>query len=835
MNHSNDDDNQTDISYCHIFDLTSIETDNHNENHNEKQQISLETINININDNNIGHMSPETKKSLLDIIDECFTYVSCNEDLSITSEMFSHILTKISNFINCDYGFIGELCINEEDNKYFKYFSTYSKSDDSFKLFNKKNLDIYLKDIIQEKIIEFNEPIVINDLKVSTFCAYPLLKQEKLMGIICFAREHSHHFTEEDLKNINILSKFVCNILINVKNMEELDMRKMNFISNMSHEVRTPLNSILSSITLLNSTDLTSQQIDYLDILKVCSQQLMDIVNDILDFSKIISKGIKLNMEPISIVNCITNVFTMFDLKAKQKKIDFYINYSNEELPDLILADNIRIHQILINIISNAVKFTKEGGKIELIVKQVFYENDHCELLFTLTDTGIGIKKQNLGKVFDAFNQLDKNYLNEISGVGLGLSITKHLVQLFNGTIHIESDYNKGTKVVVKIPFKVYTKKTDVEQLIQFFTNKHVLIFDQNPKERFEIFKYLNTYNIHSLLSSTIEETIEYLTIHKDLDFIIMDSFENLENEQFKNIFKTDENTKVIILNELSTFKHFKYDYKLMRPITKDKIYNLLNNIYNCTSNKLVKSHSYIKLDNSYYNINNHLLQNSSEIVYRFPQISKASPPHSLPHSPPHSPPQTPHHSPQHSNSKNNETNNKIKILIAEDNKQNQIVIREILNKLQYSNVSLAEDGYEAYVKLIQDDYDIVLMDLKMPIMSGIEVVSKYKHTNNNSNSEKKTYFIAVTASISDKIKQECIHVGMDGFIAKPINMNDLNTILNVIKDEIIKNHNYRRNKYSQLNNRNQTFEYNNRMEYKHGGIKIKMKPNKKRSNKNKK
>ena len=104
MNHSNDDDNQTDISYCHIFDLTSIETDNHNdnhnENHNEKQQISLETINININDNNIGHMSPETKKSLLDIIDECFTYVSCNEDLSITSEMFSHILTKISNFIN---------------------------------------------------------------------------------------------------------------------------------------------------------------------------------------------------------------------------------------------------------------------------------------------------------------------------------------------------------------------------------------------------------------------------------------------------------------------------------------------------------------------------------------------------------------------------------------------------------------------------------------------------------------------------------------------------------------------------------------------------------------
>ena len=824
-------------------------------NNSNKEEINISDINININDlicncnnvfpvndNNIGHMSPETKKSLLDIIDECFTYVSCNEDLSITSEMFSHILTKISNFINCDYGFIGELCINEEENKHFKYFSTYSKNDNSFKLFNNQNLDIYLKDIIQEKIIEFNEPIVINDLKgnnilydneinnefkISTFCAYPLLKQHKLMGIICFAREHLLHFTEEDLKNINILSKFVCNILINVKNMEELDMRKMNFISNMSHEVRTPLNSILSSITLLNSTNLTSQQIDYLDILKVCSQQLMDIVNDILDFSKIISKGIKLNIEPISIVNCITNVFTMFDLKAKQKKIDFYINYFNDELPDLILADNIRIHQILINIISNAVKFTKEGGKIELIVKQIFYENDQCELLFTLTDTGIGIKKQNLGKVFDAFNQLDKNYLNEISGVGLGLSITKHLVQLFNGTIHIESDYNKGTKVYVKIPFKVYTKKTDIEELIQFFSNKHVLIFDQNAKERIELFKYLNTYNIQSLLSTTIEETIEYLTIHKDLDFIIMDSFENLENEQFKNIFKTDENTKVIILNELSTFKHFKYDYKLLRPITKDKIYNLLNNIYNCTSNKLVKSHSYIKLDNSYYDINKHLLQNSSEIVYRFPQI--------------YSPQQTEKHSIDENiiltkyntindMKKDNIINDNIKILIAEDNKQNQIVIQEILNKLNYSNLSLAEDGYEAYVKLIQNDYDIVLMDLKMPIMSGIEVVSKYKITNNNAKSVKTPYFIAVTASISDRIKQECINVGMDGFIAKPINMGDLNTILNVIKDEIIKNK--YKNKYSQLNNRNQTFEYNNRMDYKNGGLKIKLKNNKKGLNK---
>lgn len=693
------------------------------------------------------------RHDMIEMINECFEHLSNIKNINIT-ELLNYNLDKICKFVNCDYGFIGEKQKNENNSDFLRYYAIYGfDASIYFKSYEKNGyIDFMPNNLLHNKVLETKNYVVCNDIMehrkkpfsenhpiMNTFCAFPLMKKDVIIGVIGFARKDKIDFTEDEIKQIVPFTKFISNLLINVRNIEEIEHHKMSFIANMSHEVRTPLNAIITMIELLMNTNMNQKQYEYVDTIKTCGIQLMDILNDILDFSKIINNGIKLKLTPMSINKCINSVYSMMLPKSNEKELQMELHIGND-VPDMVIGDIIRIKQVLMNVVSNAIKFTKKGT-IKITVQTIPVNDEECEILFTVQDSGIGIPDDKICKVFDSFRQIENDYLSDICGVGLGLAITKHIVDLFKGNVWIESKINFGTIVNIKLPLHIFKETMDDNVLIKYFTNKNVLIYDTEMQERMSLFSMMNEFNLRPILTSSIDETVMYLTNNNFCFEFILLNMNDLSPEDILKIQRVKNSTiKVIILDMTNHENNFlSYDYKLLRPIDKTKISYLLNLIFTSNQYNSVKLHNEIIINNNFHKISN-----------VNPDYEK----------------------------KNYSINKNIKILVAEDNKQNQKVIQELLNSIGYFNISLTEDGLETYNKLIAETFDIAFVDLKMPIMSGITAVTKFKETCN-----KNTVIIAVTASLSAEVKKQCYEAKMEGFIAKPIDKKDLETVMNLIME----------------------------------------------------
>jgi signal transduction histidine kinase/CheY-like chemotaxis protein len=696
-------------------------------------------------------MNERNSNDMIIMINECFEHLSNIKNINI-NELLNFNLTKICNFINCDYGLIGELQNNLKNEKFIRYYGMYGFDVNNYTKSYDKNgyCDFIPNDFFHDKVIETKKYVVCNNISeyskyiktencqlINTFCSFPLLKNNNVIGVIAFARKDKVNFTGSEIKKLEPFTKFISNVLINIRNMEEIEHHKMSFIANMSHEVRTPLNAIITMIEMLMNTNLNSKQYDYVDTIKTCGIQLMDILNDILDFSKIINNGIKLKMAPMSINKCISSVHSMLLQKANEKDLKFDFVISND-VPDMLIGDLIRIKQVLMNIISNSIKFTKKGS-VNIIVNSKSLNENECELSIKIKDTGIGIPDDKIDKVFDSFRQIENDYLSDICGVGLGLAISKHIVELYKGNISIESKINIGTTINIKIPFHIFKETLDMDILQKYFTNKNVLIYHKEVQERISLFSMMSEYNIKPILTSSIDETIMYLTNNNfNFEFILLNMNDLSSDDIFKIQRVKNATIKVIILDITShENKILSYDYKLLRPIDKTKISYLLNLIFTSNQYNVAKIHNEIMINNNLHKISN-VNPDCDKII--------------------------------------TDVNKNIKILVAEDNKQNQKVMLELLNSIGYNNIVLTEDGLETYNKLVNDTFDIAFVDLKMPIMSGITAVVKYKEK-----CDKSTVIIAVTASLSNDVKKQCYDAGMNGFIAKPIDKKDLETIMELI------------------------------------------------------
>ena len=263
---------------------------------------------------------------------------------------------------------------------------------------------------------------------------------------------------------------------------EKASNAKSLFLANMSHEIRTPLNGITGFANLLGQTQLSIEQSDYVETIQTSVNDLLNIINDILDFSRIESGKMELHEDALNINSCVAAVTRLFSATAEDQNLNLKLNVSNE-IPDYIQADSLRLKQILSNLISNAIKFTTEGS----ILVKVSMKN--ADILIEVIDSGVGIEKQKQALLFEAFTQIDDELYKDHAGAGLGLAISKKLIEMMGGHIGVNSEYGQGANFWLSLPAKVVnTPSTDTDIKQQntsvYFTDEHILVVDDNAINR---------------------------------------------------------------------------------------------------------------------------------------------------------------------------------------------------------------------------------------------------------------------------------------------------------------------------------------------------------------
>lgn len=536
-----------------------------------------------------------------------------------------------------------------------------------------------------------------------------------------------------------------------IKNDDDYSHKSI-FLANISHEIRTPINGIMGMITLLEDTNVNSEQLDYIDMLRECSINLMSIINDILDYSKLEAGKVILDLKCCNLRSIIDNVSDILLSKIYEKKLEYTYNIQNDIDCDFKL-DSSRLKQILLNLLSNSIKFTDKGYiKLDILL-------EHDKLKFIIEDSGCGIENENKHKLFKSFSQINnKTSLSINQGTGLGLIISKQLVNLMDGKIWLDyscSDtINSGSRFCFTIETeKCYDIKRDIHKNIHILEKKTVFILDDKVENRLFLIRLVTKWG---MIPQSFSSPIEALYILKNtvFDLGLVDMYmPEMSGKDFAIKFKKQLSGKDTPLIALSSLGDIKYDYsqyfisQLIKPIKEIKLEQICQNIF--TENQF-------KLKNIIENNNNNPIIKEIEL-------------------------------------KNN-----IRILLVEDILINQRIIIIFLQKLGYNNIEIADNGKTCLEMMSINKYDLILLDIRMPIING-ELVFKYINSFYNNTTtlsdsfnyqlknRDKPYIIAVTAYALKDDREKYLNLGFNSYISKPIDINQLKSELDKFIEFIIK------------------------------------------------